>query len=163
MAELKLTVKNLKVIDGISKDLAKLGLSKSEVDRVGRNLVVDMLSHVSRGVSPISGKPFPKYKNQEKYPGYRKTKVDLYNTGEFYNALKYEVSKAGPESTVKVGFFDEKNALKEQGHRDGANDQPKRPIIPLESEKFTSKIIESMLNLVKRFLNDEFKKKFDRK
>lgn len=106
-----------------------------------------MLENIKKGISPITGKRFPAYKNPERYPGKRKPKrpVNLELTGEFLSALEFTV-RSGKNPTITIGFFDKENADKEKGHREGAGGQPKRPIIPNSSESFSKKITIEITN-----------------
>lgn len=107
-----------------------------------------ILERVSRGQSPIKGRGrFPGYKNPDRYPGNRKAKrpVNLKLTGDFYRALRADVRRYGTETAIQIGFADEKNALKEEGHRKGTNGQLIRPIIPLENkEEFEPRIVRAL-------------------
>jgi hypothetical protein len=80
--------------------------------------------------------------NTEEYKqGNKKLRpVNLFLTGEFLFHLQGVVTGAAGAHGVEIGFFDDKNAKKEDGHRVGVNDQPKRPIIPIGSEDFAQKI-----------------------
>ena len=102
-----------------------------------------MKATIARGVSPIRGNGrFPKYKDPKKYPGKLKPKtpVNLHLTGDMLDALTF---KAVPDSAGYAAeiFYKGKQELKELGHRDGANDQPKRPTLPVgDKESFTKQI-----------------------
>lgn len=103
--------------------------------RIGEEVVAEIKRTVAKGISPISGKRFPAYKNPARYPGDRKPKrpVNLYLTGQMLGALAFRIKNGA----IDIYLRGAKANAKEQGHRDGANGQPKRPIIPQGDETLT--------------------------
>lgn len=126
-------------------DLRKL--KNRDLKAIAEEIIHLMLENIKKGISPITGKRFPAYKNPKRYPGKRKPKrpVNLELTGEFLSALEFTV-RSGKNPTITIGFFDKENADKEKGHREGAGGQPKRPIIPNSSESFSKKITIEITN-----------------
>lgn len=66
--------------------------------------------------------------------------VNLLLTGQFLADLEYVVTQTGQGVGLEIGFFNATQADKEQGHREGANGQPERPIIPVLREDFAQSI-----------------------
>lgn len=77
---------------------------------------------------------------QKDFPNKRNRPVNLYLSGKMLADLTYEKLKT--IAGVEIGYFDRESQLKEQGHREGANGQPKRPTIPIGSEKFSIRILK---------------------
>ena len=126
-----------------------------ELDKIAKSVIFEMKDNISGGISPISGRRFPAYKNPPSYPGDRKPQrpVNLDLTGEFLDNLSYRVFQ-GSKPRIEVGFYDYKSIKKEQGHRDGANGQPKRPIIPTGSETFSRRLLNQFDKTVSRILKN---------
>lgn len=135
-------------------------LSKSELDFLGNQVRSKVVQVISQGQSPITGWPsrFPGYKNPEKYiksvksnfPNKKARPVNLKLSGEFLDSLYIKGLKRGDENYLNVGFNGFENELKELGHREGVNGQPKRPIVPSESG-------EDYIAPIRRFLSEAFK------
>ena len=90
------------------------------------------------------------YSTEEYKKGEKKARpVNLWLTGKFLTSLTYGVGKAGGAMRIAIGFFDPKEAIKEKGHREGANGQAKRPIIPRPSERFNQTIRLDIMRLLK--------------
>lgn len=129
-----------------------------EFVQIGESFRDQMLQRISRGVSPINGKGrFPAYKNPENYPdrvrdrfpSKRRRPVNLRLSGEFLKNLDVRVRVTGSRTTeLKIGFFDKESIDKERGHRNGANGQPKRPIIPQGNETFVKEMTDNLLEEV---------------
>lgn len=154
MASIKISIKNLPLLKKIAQKIGGLTIKRDQAQEIGRGIVEDMLKMMNAGVSPIAGKRFPQYKNPAKYPGDRKARspVNLKLTGDFQNALRGRIQGTGKNSvTLQVGFFDKENADKERGHREGANTQPIRPVIPKEGETFAKSIQLNALRRLKKF------------
>lgn len=148
-------------------------IDKRTARKTGKVVVSEMKDRISKGTSPISGGGrFKKYKDAKVYPGNRKGKrpVNLELSGHMLKGLKSdtELEFTGGYSTDI--FYDnrgkDKNgstaAEKESGHREGVNNQPKRPSLPSEpGEKFrrdiTNKIraiySDRVLKLIKKVNN----------
>lgn len=137
-------------------DLSRL--KKSTLDQVGKTIIAEMLQRIGSGISPITGKRFPAYKNPKRYPGNRKPKrpVNLFLTGDFLNNLKFRI-KTGKIPVITILFSKKSEQIKELGHREGAGGQPKRPIIPRGNESFTDGILVSMRRALSRLLDKDLK------
>lgn len=147
-------------------------LSAIELKRIGDDFVEIMKTDIADGISPIqkAGR-FPRYKDPEKYPKPLKNKfpnkrqrpVNLYLSGDFMRNLKAwlksSVSSKTPfKYSLFVGFLDKKSILKEQGHREGVNGQPKRPVIPEGDENFNRKLIQELKDSLTRAINKKLAK-----
>lgn len=131
---------------GLLADFRKLTdlrkVNKSELQKAGDMLVKNMKRDIAKGKSPISkGGRFPAYKDPKKYPGKRKPKrpVNLKLTGKFLKDLFARV-RIWRNPEITIGFKTKASRLKEAGHREGTNGQPKRPIIPNDREGFSKPI-----------------------
>lgn len=81
--------------------------------------------------------------------------VNLYLHGDFLEALQAHVTGTAGSFGLEIGFFpgwtDAKGVeayLKEQGHREGANGQPQRPIIPIGTEDFAQTIQNAIWKII---------------
>lgn len=134
--ELQRAISRLQKRAGTRTAEAVANVSTSEIRNVGQTVVDEMKSRIARGQSPIQGNGrFPRYKNPSKYPGNKKPHrpVNLELTGQFLNSLQPTANArlANPlQRSVRIGFTNTLARKKEQGHREGVNGQPSRPIIP---------------------------------
>lgn len=78
------------------------------------------------------------YSVQKKYPKKRARPVNLELSGDMLDHLTKRSNAA--EKSVEIGFYDQKSIKKELGHREGANTQPLRPIIPKANESLAQSI-----------------------
>lgn len=143
-------------------------LKRQNYDSVGDVIISDMKNLIRKGISPIrGGGRFPRYKREndadgypntvrKRFPGKRKRPVNLKLSGAFLKALKSKTISTGRKLEIEIGYFDPKEAIKEDGHREGANTQPKRPTIPIKTEEFALSIQQSaddeVVRVVKRAL-----------
>lgn len=158
MAKTKIT---LKEITDLLKN-ADTAVSTAAKQALGDLTVGLMKQKIEKGISPIEGNGrFPAYKDPKKYPGKRTDfpnkrprPVNLELSGKFLDKLKAKVSAGG--RTISVGFFDSYGKKLEQGHREGANGQKERPIIPDNSEQLAKSIRLAILRTfeqsVRRYL-----------
>lgn len=133
-------------------------LKKKQLLDISEIIIVQIKDSVRKGKSPIHpGKRFEKYKNPEKYPGKLKKKrpVNLHLSGDFLKNLK-ALARVGLAPRMTIGFFDKKSILKEKGHRERANGQPSRPIIPTRKEEFARFLRRKFLDSVVEYLNKVF-------
>jgi hypothetical protein len=104
-----------------------------------------------KGVSSTSGKyPFTKFAISQ---GKKPRPVNLLLTGEFLFHLEAVVTGVAGKHGLEIGFFDAKQAAKETGHREGANGQPQRPIIPLAREDFVASITNAIYKKIEEALD----------
>lgn len=145
-------------LPAVRSKLARLGrpLNRDEAETIGRMVVEAMKGLISKGISPVRGgeakTKFPAYINPKKYPGKKKprTPVNLHLKGDFLEALKYRVVERAFGWAVELGYFDSKQAVKEKGHREGANGQPHRPTIPIATndERFAASVEQPYLKVI---------------
>lgn len=131
-------------------------VTQAVANTIGEYVTTEMKAMIKVGLSPIKGKGrFPGYKNPKKYPKDKKPQrpVNLYLTGQFLDSLDFKylrLPKGDHQTTI---YFDNQLANdKEEGHRDGAKGQLKRPIIPSKSESFASKIQLGIAQIYKNAL-----------
>lgn len=90
---------------------------------------------------------------KDEFPSKRRRPVNLLLSGQFLRQLKSFPRRL---NLIAVGFFTQYGIKLEQGHRDGVNGQPSRPIIPTEGETFTkvirADIIKTYTSAVKDYL-----------
>jgi hypothetical protein len=140
----------------------------SSVDQRVSNLIAlsvrqRMLAFIARGISPILGNGrFPGYKHaasrdaskypfnvRKDYPAKRPRPVNLFLSGDFLRDLIAR-KVPGKKLSIEIGFKQGSlSAKKESGHREGVNGQPRRPIIPSESEEFNVTIKQIMVKMMK--------------
>jgi len=143
----------------LSRQLEELLKNKKDVidrataDEVGKQVVEEMKNVISSGISPIEGVgKFPQYKNPKRYPGNKKsrTPVNLSLTGAFQDALTYKSVDADSGKATEIFYKGNKEEIKERGHREGANGQPKRPTLPADSgQNFSARIRLIYTNLIR--------------
>lgn len=129
------------------KGSATRAVKKAVLEEAGDRMIELIRGYALTGVSPISGNgKFPAYRGSYRdrikrgqIPGKSLTPVNLELTGDFLTNLTREVL---PDKTLLIGFDDELSQKKEQGHREGANGQAKRPIIPVKDEVYKKKIMD---------------------
>jgi hypothetical protein len=149
-------------------DRAITRLTQSDLKTIGLATIQEMKIAIAKGISPIEGDArFPAYKwaraskseragkypwsEQKNHPDKKIRPVNLSLSGDFLDALEARPKRGG----VEVGFWNRKFEKYEKGHREGANGQPSRPIIPDDTEKFSRSILRRIENAVK----DIFRKK----
>lgn len=137
-------------------DLSKL--KTKSLKEMADTLVESILERIGLGVSPITGRRFPSYKNPDKYPGDLKGQrpVNLYLTGQFLSSLITRI-KTGKKPTITITFSNQLAHDKESGHRTGANGQPRRPIIPQGSEGFTDGILLAVREVFRKVIDRDLK------
>lgn len=162
MAKPSDVVKTLKArIDRRTKIAKKL--SSAQLKQIGSALIIAMKASIKRGLSPIqSAGRFPAYKNPSKYPGKfhrkrfgkRPRPVNLHLSGDFLKDLQViKVIPKTKEPIIRIGFKTRLSKKKEQGHREGAKGQRKRPIIPLQDkERFSDAIYRAGQRILNGFI-----------
>lgn len=110
-----------------------------------RQLLVHQKEQNRKSLAGVTGR-YP-FTEEAIKAGKKPRPVNLTLHGDFLNALQARVTGAGIDLGLEVGFFpgwtDDKGVeafVKEIGHREGANGQPKRPIIPIGTEDFAQRI-----------------------
>jgi len=165
---------NDKAVRGLERKLNKLKtpLTSAETNKIGKNMVKAMKRLIAKGIFPIRGggwpKRFPRYKRandprgypntvKRRFPSKRKRPVNLKLSGAFMKDLGHKVlqgGKRGKNIRIEIGYDKAESILKEKGHREGANSQPKRPTIPnpRRKERFAAKVRDEYFKvLLKKF------------
>lgn len=137
------------------------GLTKSERDEllaeIGDYTVTSMLDYIGEGKSPVDGRSFKKlsekYADREK-GGSRVSNLEL--DGDMLDALEFEISKG----KLKVGIFDEDQAIKAYGHQTGFEGHPwlegkapARRILPEKGEEFVGRIKSGIDDIIEEFMD----------
>lgn len=91
---------------------------------------------------------------RHRYPDKQDRPVNLWLSGKFLKALGLRF----PVKGVAIGFYQEPYSLYEQGHREGANGQPKRPIIPQQGETFIPNIMRDVIVALRQKLIERMAK-----
>lgn len=128
---------------------------KTTLDQIGKLVVAHMRADAAAGISPITGAQYPAYKNARKYPGKRKpaSPVNLRLKGAFLRTLRFVSGKKPKGFAINIGFSTELSTLKERGHREGANRQPKRPLIPRGRQNFRKEILDKVRQLIRQVVD----------
>lgn len=134
-------------------------LDRKTAQKLARRIIKEMKADIAKGINPITfgDRRFPAYKNPRKYPGRRKgaRPVNLKLTGAFLKSLQFQLERVARDNyDVVLGFFDSLSRKKEEGHRDGANRQPKRPIIPEGNERFNARIQDIIVQIIDERYSD---------
>lgn len=74
--------------------------------------------------------------------------VNLKLFGDFLDALDVKLE----DKRILIGYFEESEAVKERGHREGANGQYVRPTIPLKGEQFNASVQAELLKAIDQVL-----------
>ena len=133
----------------LTKELNLRKIKRADLRDLAEDFIAEKKNLIAKGISPIREKKkrFPAYKDPKKYPGPKRGSirrrypgkkprpVNLKLSGKFLNDLTYRVS-TGKRPVLRIGFWKKKSILKEKGHREGSNKQPKRPIIPTARERY---------------------------
>ena len=148
----------------------KRPVSRGDADFAGKLMVREMKRLIEFGISPVRGGGHkPKYRpyhgsykarikkrgiitvNGQKYAKSLRP-VNLRLTGDFLKDLKHRVEKGAKGFEIAIGYRDNKQILKEEGHRKGTNNQRKRPTIPVpqKGEKFSPTVINKFREVVLR-------------
>ena len=154
-----LKITGLKNIQKVIQDAQSEAFTQAELKNMGARVTSNMREMISKGISPIQGKGrFPAYKDPSKYPGKQKAPrpVNLELSGDFLKSL-YAKGKTGKNPQIEIGYPPDQ-ALKEKGHRDGANGQKKRPTIPERNEKFAVSIVNDLIDDMSNAVNKYFRK-----
>lgn len=137
------------------------GLTASERDalleEIGDYTVTSMLDYIGEGKSPVTGRNFQKlstkYADKEK-GGSRISNLEL--NGDMLDALDFEVTKG----KLKVGIFDEDQAVKAYGHQTGFEGHPwldgkapARQIVPDKGESFVGRIKSGIDDIIEEFMD----------
>lgn len=163
-----INLKDLKKIRDEIESASRKALSNNDLQKIGNEVVKEMKEFISGGISPIQGKGrFPGYKDPKKYPANQRKNyprkrarpVNLELSGDFLKSLSSKpISGGNPK--IEIGYSTSES-IKEQGHRDGANGQPKRPTIPEGTEKFNKSIEKNIIEGAREAISRFLKKNLD--
>lgn len=133
---------------------------RTALDRIGKLTIRLMLDDVEGGRSPLTGRSYAPYKKPKSYPGKRKPArpVNLRLTGAFLRALRFDYLDRKGFVGIKIGFRDRLSALKELGHRNGQNRQPKRPLIPRGKQNLREGIRKQIRALIRQIVDTKRKR-----
>jgi len=108
---------------------------------VGEIYTEEILSHLTKSKSPVSGGTFKKLKKD-------KSAADLFEDGDLYSSVNFETYRDG----IEVGVFDSTEVPKAYGHNSGFKGHPtipegkyKREFIPGKDASF-KKTIEAKVS-----------------
>lgn len=137
-------------------------IDRKTANDLGKKIIKEMKNMISKGISPILGHGrFDAYRGSyrdriRKY-GYIKNRdgkhskklrpVNLKLSGKFLKNLKHRVVSEKTGFGVSIGFRDKTSYKKERGHREKANNQAFRPIIPqAKNEKWSARIQDIIID-----------------
>lgn len=81
----------------------------------------------------------------KEFPSKKLRPVNLFLSGKFLESLTFKKIKDG----IELGFFNHFEEY-ERGHREGANGQPQRPIVPQDREEFSRSIMTRLEAILER-------------
>lgn len=164
---------NMKGIQDLIKkiqDTEKKAITRKVAESAGKAMTDEMLSLIDKGISPIRGAGrFPGYlrsgdkdgypaNKRKRYPAKRDRPVNLKLSESFLKALEFRAVSSKGSYNTEIGFYDPREVVKEEGHRDGANGQPKRPVIPQGKEEFAVSVQEKALEVLEEAVSSYVKK-----
>lgn len=128
----------------------KLGQVTSSKSGVGRlRAQQDRLRILKKIAQAKQNQGYP-YNTKEYRQGKKRPRpVNLWLTGDFLRALTFELKKLAGKAGIEIGWWEPKQAIKEKGHREGANGQPKRPTLPRGSERWNQTIQLDIMKLLR--------------
>lgn len=172
--DMKKLERDIKKASGLEAKQALQTLKNQELEGIGNGVIAEMRLLISKGISPIKGAGrFPAYKwagvkflarksgtkkkqadrqfqskypysVQDEFPQKKERPVNLTLSGEFLNNLIVKVKN----KVIEIGFFEAPWTKYEQGHREGSNGQPPRPIIPISGEEFSPSIYRRLVKTI---------------
>jgi hypothetical protein len=153
-------------------------LDEGVANSIGDQVIIKMKQLIAKGISPIENHGrFPEYKSQQQekgkskkakatlkkkypdtvlgdFPGKRRRPVNLELSGDFLrDGLDHWIEGLKSKFQVAIGFKIKKYVNYERGHREQANGQGFRPIIPQDDEKFVKQIRTIINSLLKDAIN----------
>lgn len=149
-------------------------ISSSVAKSIAASVVSEMKRLIATGKSTIAGRGnFGAYRGEyrrriQKY-GYVYSEGDKYSkqlkpvnlkvSGKFLDSLRSLSQKTKSGYAAVIGFTTKRSNLLETGHRDGANGQAERPIIPQEGERFVTTIQQLYLSIINEAISKIAKRK----
>lgn len=156
MLKLSLNADKLRALTVKLREAGSKPIDRDTAKLIGTTTIKLMRELIASGNSPIYGKgKFPKYKDPKRYPGKKKSHepVNLYLSGDFLKSLDYKLIPDKIGFKTKVGYFEDDQLVKEQGHRKGTNKQPKRPTIPKGKEEYVKAIRSAVVEIYQKRIN----------
>lgn len=152
----------------------KFGIDNKTARKVGKTTIDMMKKRIANGLSPIRGKGrFPKYKASyqkqirgggSRFRGKKIRPVNLLLSGKFLRGLQSKIISDGTGQKIPEISYKGAQADKEDGHRTGANNQEKRPTIPINRERYMRDIEKAQekeyakrIDQVIQRINEKFK------
>jgi hypothetical protein len=129
------------VAKGQAYTRSKRGAFAGENDKYSRAV----RSEIRKKGQRIARSGYP-YTVMKQYPLKKVRPVNLRLSGNFLDTL---LEARALKTGVSIGFWKKKGVDIEDGHRNGANGQPMRPIIPINDETFSRVIYERLLQSVR--------------
>lgn len=117
--------------------------------RVRQRALTERLSRLNRAEKEGAKRGYPYNTKQFKAGTKFLRPVNLFLTGKFLQSLTFTVAKVGKGAKIEIGYFQPKQAVKEQGHREGANGQPKRPTLPRKGESWAQTIQLDIMRILR--------------
>lgn len=162
---------NLKALKKLQDQLKEELITKEMAKQTAEIVVDGMKRTVEGGNSPITRQRFPAYRGsyrekiaKGRIPGKSLQPVNLTLTGRFLRSLTaFSPIRRNKQGYISIVGFDPRfgdSEDKEKGHRDGANNQAKRPIIPVGSEKIHQSIISPAVEFLVESINKIISKRF---
>ena len=177
-----LGVRSIRKLQQNIRELERNAVDQKTATALGRVIVKGIRDLTERGDSPIKGPgvsgKLPAYRRGyveqirrggRRFPGPRQPAgfrrrrfrgksvrpVNLRLSGEFMRSLRFKVVNSGSGKGALIGFRTRESERKERGHREGANNQRKRPIIPeaRRGETFAQRITQKVLAILNKRIN----------
>ena len=127
------------------------------MNEVGEYILTEVLDYVAQGISPVTGKPFDKLSKD--YANYQKggnTLPNLDLNGDMMRSVEFQVEA----DRIKIGIFDEDQAIKAYGHITGMKGHPwlegktpQRKLLPNEKETFYSDIMSGVSEIIDDYIS----------
>lgn len=131
-------VRNLNRFAAIERKTAKAITPYSNYSRRLRKQSENKAADLKKTANSLKSRGYP-FSVQSRFPSKRPRPVNLFLAGDFLESLRATVF-GSKKLKLEIGFDNELSYLKEIGHREGVGGQPKRPIIPNDSESFSQRI-----------------------
>ena len=129
-------------------------MRRQDAKLAAKNMEAAAKKLIAKGKSPIDGSNFGAYRGSYakriragKISGKRLKPVNLKVTGKF---LKQYKGRPTAKNGVALGFKSNTGNVQriEKGHREGANNQAKRPIVPIGGEGLAKQVIIEFTKII---------------
>lgn len=129
-----------KWVDRINAQLKAVSRSKS------KRLVTRAKKRFARANLKALQKTKYPYSAMRRYPDKKVRPVNLFLSGKFLRHVQLRF----PNKGVSIGIYEQPYVKYEQGHREGVNTQPERPIIPQGTETFSRNIMNKIIDALRK-------------